>query len=55
MFGFYELFEYLIVDYLEILWEGCFGGGGWFDVGFIYYMLQLWISDNMDVVECMKI
>ncbi|WHP04077.1 alpha-galactosidase [Enterococcus sp. ZQ21] len=55
MLGLYELLEHLTADYPEILWEGCSGGGGRFDAGFIYYMLQSWTSDNTDAVERMKI
>lgn len=55
MLGLYELLEHLITDYPEILWEGCSGGGGRFDAGFIYYMPQSWTSDNTDAVERMKI
>ena len=55
MLGLYELLEHLITDYPEILWEGCSGGGGRFDAGFIYYMPQSWTSDHTDAVERMKI
>lgn len=55
MLGLYELLEHLTADYPEILWEGCSGGGGRFDAGFIYYMPQSWTSDNTDAVERMKI
>ncbi len=55
MLRLYELLEHLTADYPEILWEGCSGGGGRFDAGFIYYMPQSWTSDNTDAVERMKI
>lgn len=55
MLGVYELLERLTTDYPDILWEGCSGGGGRFDAGFIYYMPQSWTSDNTDAVERMKI
>ena len=55
MLGLYELLEHLTADYPEILWEGCSGGGGRFNAGFIYYMPQSWTSDNTDAVERMKI
>lgn len=55
MLELYELLEHLTADYPEILWEGCSGGGGRFDAGFIYYMPQSWTSDNTDAVERMKI
>ncbi len=55
MLGVYELLERLISSYPNILWEGCSGGGGRFDVGFLYYMPQSWTSDNTDAVERLKI
>lgn len=53
--GVYELLENLTTRYPHILWEGCSGGGGRFDAGFLYYMPQSWTSDNTDAVERMKI
>jgi len=55
LLGVYELLENLTRDYPEILWEGCSGGGGRFDTGFLYYMPQSWTSDNTDAVERMDI
>ncbi|MGG5318881.1 alpha-galactosidase [Enterococcus sp. AZ072] len=53
--GVYELMENLTKKYPNILWEGCSGGGGRFDAGFLYYMPQSWASDNTDAVERLKI
>lgn len=53
--GVYELIENLITRYPKILWEGCSGGGGRFDAGFLYYMPQSWPTDNTDAVERLKI
>ncbi len=53
--GVYELLENLTKKYPSILWEGCSGGGGRFDAGFLYYMPQSWASDNTDAVERLKI
>ncbi|GCF94858.1 alpha-galactosidase [Enterococcus florum] len=55
MLGVYELLEHLTNRYPSILWEGCSGGGGRFDAGFLYYMPQSWTSDNTDAVERLKI
>ena len=55
MLGVYEMLENLTQDYPEILWEGCSGGGGRFDAGFLYYMPQSWTSDNTDAVDRVKI
>lgn len=53
--GVYELLEHLVNRYPKILWEGCSGGGGRFDAGFLYYMPQSWPTDNTDAVERLKI
>lgn len=53
--GVYELIENLISRYPDILWEGCSGGGGRFDAGFLYYMPQSWPTDNTDAIERLKI
>ncbi|MGM0215722.1 alpha-galactosidase [Enterococcus sp. AZ109] len=55
MLGVYELLENLTTKYSNILWEGCSGGGGRFDAGYLYYMPQSWASDNTDAVERLKI
>jgi alpha-galactosidase len=48
--GLYDLLEKLTSKYPDILWEGCSGGGGRFDIGFAYYMPQSWTSDNTDAI-----
>lgn len=48
--GLYDMLERLTSKYPDILWEGCSGGGGRFDIGFAYYMPQSWTSDNTDAV-----
>ncbi|SCC06279.1 alpha-galactosidase [Weissella bombi] len=53
--GLYQLLEDLTTEYPDILWEGCSGGGGRIDAGFMYYMPQSWTSDNTDAVARMKI
>lgn len=53
--GLYQLLEDLTTEYPNILWEGCSGGGGRIDAGFMYYMPQSWTSDNTDAVARMKI
>lgn len=49
--GVYELMERFVQKYPEVLWEGCSGGGGRFDAGILYYMPQIWCSDDTDAVE----
>lgn len=35
----------------QVRFEGCSGGGGRFDMGVLYYMPQIWCSDDTDAVE----
>jgi alpha-galactosidase len=51
----YEMMEELTSEFPHILFEGCSGGGGRFDPGILYYMPQIWTSDNTDAIERLKI
>lgn len=51
----YEMMEDLTSEFPHILFEGCSGGGGRFDPGILYYMPQIWTSDNTDAIERLKI
>ena len=53
--GVYELYERLITDFPEILFESCASGGARFDAGMLYYAPQCWTSDDTDAVERIKI
>ncbi|MFT8995294.1 alpha-galactosidase [Lentilactobacillus hilgardii] len=53
--GLYELLEKLTTKFPNILWEGCSGGGGRIDAGFMYYMPQSWASDNTDAIARLTI
>ncbi|MDO4563001.1 MAG: alpha-galactosidase [Clostridia bacterium] len=55
MLGLYGVMEKLTSEFSNILFEGCSGGGGRFDLGMLYYMPQFWTSDNTDAAERMKI
>lgn len=55
MLGLYRMLEQITGKFPDILFESCSGGGGRFDPGFIYYMPQVWTSDNTDAVERLKI
>jgi alpha-galactosidase len=46
--GYYKLFEKLVKKYPNIMFEGCSGGGGRFDLGTLYYTPQIWASDCTD-------
>ena len=53
--GLYELLERLTTENPDILFEGCSGGGGRFDVGMLYYSPQIWTSDNTDPIDRLTI
>lgn len=53
--GVYALMERLNQNYPQVFFEGCSGGGGRYDFGILYYMPQIWTSDDSDAVERMKI
>lgn len=51
----YRLMDKLTNHHPNILFEGCSGGGGRFDAGMLYYMPQIWTSDNSDAIARLKI
>ena len=51
MLGLYSVLERLNNDFPYVLFEGCASGGGRFDMGILYYMPQIWTSDDTDAVE----
>lgn len=53
--GVYSLYERLIEEFPEILFESCASGGARFDPGMMYYAPQAWTSDNTDAVDRIKI
>ena len=53
--GVYALMERFVAAFPDILWESCSGGGGRFDAGILYYMPQIWCSDNTDAIERLQI
>ncbi len=55
MLGVYRLLDLLTSIFPDILWEGCSGGGGRFDLGMLYYTPQIWCSDNTDAVDRVRI
>lgn len=55
MLGLYDLLERITTKYPNILFESCSGGGGRFDCGMLYYMPQVWTSDNSDAIDRLKI
>lgn len=55
MMGVYRLLDLLTSRFSDVLWEGCSGGGGRFDLGMLYYTPQIWCSDNTDAVDRIRI
>ena len=53
--GVYRLMDRLVNDFPNVFFEGCSGGGGRFDFGMLYYMPQIWTSDDSDANERLKI
>ena len=53
--GAYEIMERITKAFPHILFESCAGGGRRFDLGLLYYMPQVWTSDNTDAVCRQKI
>lgn len=53
--GVYELINRVTKACPDVFFEGCASGGGRNDFGMLYYMPQIWTSDNTDAYERMKI
>jgi alpha-galactosidase len=53
--GVYYVLESIVSKFPNILFESCASGGGRFDPGMLYYMPQVWTSDDSDAVERLKI
>lgn len=51
----YALMDYLTTTFPQVLFEGCSGGGGRFDMGILYYSPQIWTSDDSDAIERLRI
>jgi alpha-galactosidase len=55
MLGLYDVMERITSAHPDVLFEGCSGGGGRFDPGILYYMPQIWTSDDTDAMERLRI
>lgn len=53
--GSYKLHKKLTEAFDGVLFEGCSGGGGRFDLGILFYCPQIWTSDNTDPVDRLEI
>lgn len=49
--GLYDIMERIISENPDVLFESCSSGGGRFDPGMLYYMPQVWTSDNTDGID----
>lgn len=55
MEGLYAVLGLVTERFPEVLFEGCSGGGGRFDLGMMPYFPQYWTSDNTDAVSRLPI
>lgn len=53
--GLYEVLDAITNRFPKILFESCSAGGNRFDLGMLYYMPQIWTSDNTDAHERINI
>lgn len=53
--GVYDLMERITSAFPQVFFEGCAAGGARFDFGILYYMPQIWTSDNNDAIDRLKI
>ena len=53
--GLYDILNWLKQTYPELLVEGCSSGGARFDPGMLYYVPQIWASDNTDAYDRISI
>ena len=51
MLGTYRVLDALLINFPELLIEGCSSGGARFDAGMLYYTPQIWTSDDTDPIE----
>jgi alpha-galactosidase len=50
--GLYNVLERITTRFKDVLFESCASGGNRFDMGMLYYMPQVWASDNTDGFGC---
>lgn len=53
--GLYRVLRTLTSAFPEVLFEGCAGGGGRFDLGMLAFAPQIWTSDNTDAISRTRI
>lgn len=52
--GLYQVLEAVTSAHPDVLFEGCASGGNRFDLGMLYFMPQIWLSDDTDAWERCK-
>lgn len=52
--GLYQVLEAVTSSHPDVLFEGCASGGNRFDLGILYYMPQIWLSDDTDAWQRCK-
>lgn len=52
--GLYQVLEAVTSTHPDVLFEGCASGGNRFDLGMLYYMPQIWLSDDTDAWQRCK-
>lgn len=55
MQGVYEIMDRITSRFPDVLFEGCAGGGGRYDLGMMPFFPQYWTSDNTDALSRLKI
>ena len=55
MLALYDILERISKKYPDVIFEGCAGGGGRFDLGMLRYFPQVWTSDDTDPRERISI
>lgn len=53
--GLYAVMERLVKAFPDVLFEGCASGGGRFDPGMLYFVPQVWCSDDTDALARCRI
>ena len=53
--GLYRILEEITHRHPQVLFESCAGGGGRFDGGMLFYMPQIWTSDDTDAIARLNI
>jgi len=53
--GLYAVWNELRRRHPEVIWQSCSGGGGRVDPGILHFADQVWVSDNTNAIDRLKI